>query len=124
MGEADKLDTIVQQYLANEKNTESPQIEEESLESVFSKIVKESNSSERMNLANSLSIESSKLVHFGHPPIGTNNVGNLLDGIVATIIDNSNGIWRRTYRYNRMAHTHDVETMSETAAYRNHINNS
>ena len=107
--EADKLDTIFQQYPTNERNKSSPQIEEESLESVFSKNFEESNSSVRMNLANSLGIESPKLVHFGHPPIETNNVGNLLDGIVATIIDNSNGIWRRTYRYNRMAHTHDVE---------------
>ena len=77
-----------------------------------------------MNLANYLSIESSKFVHFGHPPIETNNVGNLLDDIVATRIDNSNGIWRRIDRENMMAHTHDVETMSETKAYRIHIRNS
>ena len=74
-----------------------------------------------MNLANSLSIESPKLVHFGHPLIETNDVGNLRGGIVTTRIDNSNGICRRTDRDNRMAHTHDVETMSETTAYRNHI---
>ena len=41
--EADKLDTIVQRSPTNEKNTESPRIEEESLKSVFSKIVEESN---------------------------------------------------------------------------------
>ena len=52
--EADKLDTVVQLYPTNERNTASPRIEEENLESVFSKIVEESNSSERMNLANSL----------------------------------------------------------------------
>ena len=56
VGEADEIDTIVQRSLINERNTASPQIEEESLESVFSKIVEESNSSERMKLANSLSI--------------------------------------------------------------------
>ena len=92
VGEADKLDTVVQRSLTNERNTESLQIEEESLESIFSKIVEESNLSERMNLANSLGIDIPKLVHFGHPPIETNNIGNLLDGIVATIIDHSNGI--------------------------------
>ena len=43
MGKADKLDTIVQRSPTNERNTASPQIEEESLESVFSKIVEESN---------------------------------------------------------------------------------
>ena len=77
-----------------------------------------------MNLTNSLGIESPKLLHFGHPPIETKNVGNLLDGIVATRIDNYNGIWRRTDRDDRMAHTHDVEPMSKTTAYRNHIKNS
>ena len=64
-----------------------------------------------MNLANSLSIETPKLVHFGHPPFETDNVGNLLNGIVATRIENSDRIWRRTDRYDRMVHTHDIETM-------------
>ena len=86
MGEADKFNTIVQKSPANERNMASTQIEEESLESVFSKIFEESNSSKRMNLANYLGIESPKLVHFGHPPIETNNIGNLLDGIAAAII--------------------------------------
>ena len=66
-----------------------------------------------MNLANSLSIESPKLVHFGHPPIETNNVGHRIYGIVATRIENSNGIWRRTDRDDRMSHTHDIDTISE-----------
>ena len=99
----------------------SLRIEEESLESIFAKIVKESNSNKRMNLANSLSIETPKLVHFGHPSIETDNVGNLLDSIVATRIEDSNGIWRRTDRDNRMAHTHDIETIREKIAYCKHI---
>ena len=111
--EADKLDTIVQRSPTNKGNTASSRIEEGSLESICPKIIKESNSSERMNLANSLSIETPKLVHFGHPPIETENVGNLLDGIVATRIDNSDRIWRRTDRDNRTAHTHDIETISK-----------
>ena len=123
MGEADKLNTIAQESPTNERNTASPRIEDESLESVFYKIAEESNSSERMNLANSLSIEIPKLLYFGHPPIERNNVGYLIDGIVATIIENSNGIWRRTDRDNRMSHTHDIETISEKITYRNHIRN-
>ena len=63
MDEADKLDTIVQKSPTNERNTASPQIEEGSLESVFSKIVEESNSSQRTNLANSAIIEPPKLLH-------------------------------------------------------------
>ena len=74
-----------------------------------------------MNLANSLSIETPKLVNFGHPPIEIENVGNLLNGIVATRIESSNGIWRHTDREDRMAHTHDIETVSEKIAYRKHI---
>ena len=122
MGKADKLGTIFQLPPTNEINTASPQIEEESLESIFYKIVEKSTSSERMNITNSLGIESPKIVHFGHPPIETNNVGNLLDGIVATRIENSDRIWRRTDRDYRMAHTHDdIETISENIAYRKHI---
>ena len=117
----EKLDTIGQRYLTNKGNTASSRIEEESLESILSKIVEESNSSEQMNLANSLSIETPKLVHFGHPPIETENVGNLLDGIVATRIDNSDRIWRGTDRDDRMAHTHNIETIRENIAYRNRI---
>ena len=45
--EADKLDTPVHRYLNNESNTASPLIEEESLESFFSKIFGESKLSER-----------------------------------------------------------------------------
>ena len=41
VGEANKLNTSVQQYSTNERNTASPLIEEESLKSVFSKIVED-----------------------------------------------------------------------------------
>ena len=110
--EAEKLGTIIQQSPTKKGNTASSQIEEESLESIFSKIVDESNSSKQMNLANSASIESPKLVNFEHPPIETENVGNLIDSIVATRIENSDRIWRRIDRGDGMAHTHDVETIS------------
>ena len=69
--ESEKLDTIVRRSPTNKGNTESSRIEEESLESIFSKIVENSNSSERMNLTNSLGIETPKLLHLGHPPIET-----------------------------------------------------
>ena len=89
------------------------QIEEGSLEIISPKIIKESNSSERMNLANSLSIETPKLVSFGHPPTETDNVRDRLYGIVATRIEDPNMIWRYTDRDNSMAHTHsDIENIS------------
>ena len=51
----------------------------------------------------------------------TYNVGNLLDGIVVTRIENSDGIWRRTARDDRMAHTHAIEDISKKIPYRKHI---
>ena len=78
-----------------------------------------------MNLANSASIETPKLVSFGHPPMETDNIGNRLDGIFATRIEEPNRIWRRTDRDYRMAHTHnDIETISKKIAYRKHIRDS
>ena len=125
VGEADKLDTAVQRSLTNERNTESSQIEEESLESIFPKIIEESNSSERMNLANSARIETPRLVSFGHLPMKTDNVGHRIDGIIATRIEEPNRIWRPTNRDDRMVHTHDdIETISEKIAYHKHIRDS
>ena len=75
-----------------------------------------------MNLANSAIMDTPKLVYFGHPPMETDNVGNLLNGIIDTRIEKSNRIWRRTNRDNRMLHRHDdIETISEKIAYRKHI---
>ena len=74
-----------------------------------------------MNLTNSANIETPKLIHFGHPYIETENIWNLLDGIVATRIENLDRIWRRTDRDDRMAHTYDIETTSKKIAYRKHI---
>ena len=107
ISEADKFDTAVQKSSTDERNTESSQIEEGSLESICPKIIEESNLSKRMNLANSLSIETPKLVSFSHPPMETDNVDRPIDGIVATRVGDQNRIWRRTNRDYRMAPTHD-----------------
>ena len=50
VGEANKLDSAIQRSLTNKKNTASSQIEVEILESIFPKIIEESNLSEWMNL--------------------------------------------------------------------------
>ena len=89
---------------------------------IFPKIIKDLNSSERIKLANSLSIEPPKLLSFGHPPMETDNVGHRIDGIVATRVVDQNRIGRPTDRDNRMAPMHDdIETISEKLAYRKHI---
>ena len=78
-----------------------------------------------MNLAKSASIETPKLVSFRHPPIETDNVGHLLNGIVATRIEYPNRIWRPTDRDDRMAHMHDhIENISKKIAYCKHIRDS
>ena len=58
VGEADKLDVAVQRSSSNEWNTASSRIVEGSTESIFHKVVEKSDSSERMNLANSLRIHT------------------------------------------------------------------
>ena len=83
--EAEKLDTIFQRSPTNKGNMAFSRIEEESLESIFSKVVEELNLSERINLKNSASIEIPKLVHSGHLPIDTENVWKLLDITQGTI---------------------------------------
>ena len=99
----------------------SPRIEEESLKSVLSKIGEESNSSKRMNLAKSTIIEPPKLVSSRQPPMETDNLGV----IVVTIIENSDGIWRRMDRDHRMAYTNDdIEAINENIAYLKHIRDS
>ena len=78
-----------------------------------------------MNLANSASTETPKLVSFGHSPMETENLGNRLDDIVATRIEDLNRIWRPTDRDDRMLHMYDnIEAISEKKAYRKHIRDS
>ena len=69
VGEADKLDTIVNRSPTNEINTISLQIEEESLEIILSKIVEESNSSEQVNVVNSLGLRAQSSYISGTRPL-------------------------------------------------------
>ena len=78
-----------------------------------------------MNLANSLLVQNPKIVHFGHPPMETDNVGHRSDGSVATRDVDQDGIWRPTDRDVMTAPTHfDVETIREKLAYRKYIKDS
>ena len=63
-----------------------------SLESTCSKIVKDSNSSKHMNLANSVLIQNPKFVSFRQPPMETDNVGNPIDSIAAIKVMDQDGI--------------------------------
>ena len=69
VGEADKLDAAVQRSSSDEWNAAPSRIVEVSLKSIFHENVEKSDSSERMNLANSLSIHTPELVLLRHTPI-------------------------------------------------------
>ena len=58
IGKAEKLDTAIQRSLTDKRNTAPSRIEEGSPRSIFTEIVEESNSSKRMNLANSLGVHT------------------------------------------------------------------
>ena len=92
VGELDKLNTVVQQSSTDESNTASSRIEEDSLESICPKITKESNSSKQMNLANSLLVQTPKLISFGHLTMQKDNLGHRSNGSVATIVVNQDGV--------------------------------
>ena len=78
--------------------------------------------SKQMNLANSVLIQTPKLVSFRHPSMETNNVGHWNDGSAATRVVDQDGIWRPTDRGVRTAPTHgDIETISEKLAFRKYI---
>ena len=125
VGELDKLNTTVQRSSTDERNTASPRIEEDSLKSIFPEIVEESYSSERMNVANPLGVQTPKLVSFRHLPMQTDNVGNPIDSIAATRVMDQDGIRRRSDRDFRKTLTHgNVETMSKKLAYRKFIKDS
>ena len=118
VGKADKLNTAVQRFSSDKCNAAPSQIVEGSPKSIFTEIVEESNSSERMNLAKSLGIQTPKLVLLRHPPMQTDNVGDRRGGGISTRIADQEGIWRPTDSDIRTAPTHDdVESISEKLAY-------
>ena len=122
---ADKVDAAVERSSTNEWNTASSRIEESTPESIFRKVVKQFDSSEQMNLANSLSVQTPELVSFRHPTIQTDNVGDRRSGGVATRIANKDGIWNPTLSDIETAATHsEIETISEKLAYRKFIKDS
>ena len=69
VGEADKLNAAVQISSTDEWNTASLRIVEGSPESIFCKVVEKCDSSERINLTNSLSIQTPELVLLRHTPM-------------------------------------------------------
>ena len=122
VGEADKLDAVVQQSLSDKWNAAPLRIVEGSPKSIFREIVRKSDLSKWMNLANSLSVQAPELVLLMHTPMQTDNLGQRRGGGVATRIADQDGIWRPTISDIKTAPTHGhVETRSEKLAYRKFI---
>ena len=125
VGEADKLNAAVQKSSFDEWNTASLRIAEGSTESISRKVVEKSDSSERMNLAKSLSVHTPELVLLRHTPMQTDNVGERRSGGAATRIANQDGFWRPTLSNIKAAAIHvESETISEKLAYRKFIKDS
>ena len=125
VGEADKLDTAIQRSLSNKWNASPTQNVQRSPKSIFPEIVKKSHSSKRMNLANSLGVQTTELVLPRHTPMQTYNVGKQRGGGVATRVADQHGIWRPTLSDIKTAPTHgDIETRGEKLAYRKFIKDS
>ena len=125
VGKADKFDTAVQQSSSDKCNAAPSQILEGSPKRIFCEIVKNSDSSERMNLANSLGVQTPSLVLLRHTRMHTDTVGKQRGGGVAIRIADQDGIWRPTDSDIRTARTHgDVESISEKLAYRKFIKDS
>ena len=122
VGKADKLNTTVDRPLTNERNTASSQIEECTPKSFFRKSIKKLDSSDRMNLANSLRVQTPDLVSFRDPTIQTDNVLYWRSGGVATRISNKDGIWEPKPSKIGTAATHDeIKNISEKLAFRKYI---
>ena len=83
---AEKLDTIVEAFTSDKRNTESSGIIESAPKSIFIKESEQFDSSRRMNLANSVPVESPDLVSFRDPPVETQNVTDGRSGGVDTSI--------------------------------------
>ena len=100
-------------------------IVEGSLESIFRKVVEKSDSSERMNLANSLSVHTPELVLLRRTPMQTDNVDEQRGGGAATRITDKDGIWRPTLSNIKAAAIHGKsEAISEKLAYHKFIKDS
>ena len=92
---------------------------------IFPEIVEKSDSSKRMNLANSLGVQTPKLVLLRHLPIQTENLGERRGGGFATRTADQDGIWGPTLSNIKTAPTHGkIERISEKLAYRKFIKDS
>ena len=102
-----KLDTTVDGFTTDERNTASSRIVECTPKSIFRKEIKEFDSSSKMNLANSVPVKTTDLVSFRYPTVNTDNIADRRSVGVATRIADKGGIWRPKPSDIGTAATHD-----------------
>ena len=119
---ADKLDTTVEGFTTDERNTASLRIVECTPKSIFVKEIKEFDLSSKMNLANSVPVKTPDLVYFRDLTVTTENVTDRRSDGVATSIDNKDSIWRPKPSDIGTAATHDnIKNISEKLAFNKYI---
>ena len=110
----EKLDTTVEAFTSNERNTESSGIIESAPESVFVKKSEQFDSSGRVNFVKSVPVESPDLVSFRDPPVEAHNVPDGRSGGIATSIADKDRIWRASPSDIGTAVTHaDLKNINE-----------
>ena len=120
---AEKLDTTVEAFTSDKRNTESLGIIESAPKSMFIKDSEQFDSNGRMNLANSVPVETPDLVSFRDPPIQTHNVTDGRSGGVATSIADKDRVWRPRPSDIGTAATHDdLKNTNEKLAFRKYLN--
>ena len=114
VGKADKLDAVVEGSLTNEGNTAYSRIEESTPKIIFRKGIKKLDSSDWMNLAKSLRVQTPDLISFRDLTIQTDNILDRRSGGVTTRIANKDGIWETKPSDIGTAATHeDIKNISE-----------
>ena len=120
---ADKLDTTVEAFTADKRNTESSGIIESAPKSIFIKESKQFDSSGKINLANSVPVETPELVSFRDPPIQTHNLTDGSSSGVATSIDDKDRIWTpRPSDIGTVATHDDLKNINEKLVFRKYLN--
>ena len=119
----EKLDTVVEAFTSNERNTESSGSIESAPEIVFVKKSEQFDSSSRVDFANSVPIELPDLVSFRDPLVETHNVTDGRSGGVATSIADKDQIWKVGPSNIGTAATHaDLKDFNEKLAFREYLN--
>ena len=119
---ADKLDTTVESFTTDERNTASSRIVECTPKIIFVKEIKEFELSSKMNLANSVPIKTPDLVSFRDLTVNIDNVTDGRSGGVATSIANKDRIWGPKRSDIGTAATHEeIKNISEKLAFSKYL---